>query len=64
MPIIMLPPHNVQNRESLLMRDRKPFGSLLWAVLFVVAATFGFNGCGNVNDVEGTKLLPLHNQDH
>ncbi len=33
------------------MRDRKPFGSLLWAVLLVVAATFGFNGCGNVNDV-------------
>ena len=50
----MLPPHNVQNRESLLMRDLKPIGNMLWAVLFCFAATFGFNGCGDVNDVAGT----------
>ena len=47
--------HNVQNRESLLMRDRKPAGNMLWAVLLVVAATFGFNGCGNVNDVAASQ---------
>ena len=33
------------------MRDRKPAGNMLWATLFFFAATFGFNGCGNVNDV-------------
>ncbi len=59
MPKIMLPTHHdLQNRGSLLMHDRKPFGSLLWAVLLVVTATFGFNGCGNVNDVEGPKPPP------
>ena len=50
--------HNLQNRGSLLMHDRKPFGSLLWAVLLVVAATFGLNGCGNVNDVASTTPPP------
>ena len=58
----MLPPHTVQNRESMLMRDRKPAGNMLWAVLFFFAATFGFNGCGNVNDVEGTPTgAPIAN---
>ena len=62
MPIIMLPTsHDLQNRGSLLMRDRKPFGSLLWAVLLVVAATFGFNGCGNVNDVAHPNNAPVAN---
>ena len=37
------------------MHDRKPSGSLLWAVLLVVAAIFSFNGCGNVNDVVDTS---------
>ncbi len=50
--------HNVQNRESLLMRDLKPVGNMLWAVLFVFAATFGFNGCGDVNDVASTTPPP------
>lgn len=50
--------YDLQNRGILLMRDRKPFGSLLWAVLLVVTATFGFNGCGNVNDVEGPPPPP------
>jgi hypothetical protein len=40
------------------MRDRKPAGSLLWAVLLVIATTFGFNGCGNVNDVASTTPPP------
>jgi hypothetical protein len=53
--------HNVRNRGSLLMRDRKPAGSLLWAVLLVVAATFGFNGCGNVNDVSVPNNAPVAN---
>ena len=33
------------------MRDRKPAGNMLWATLVFFAATFSFNGCGNVNDV-------------
>ena len=57
--------YDLQNRGILLMRDRKPFGSLLWAVLLVFAATFGLNGCGNVNDVASTTPPPpLHHQDH
>jgi K319-like protein len=43
------------------MHDRKPFGSLLWAVLLVVAVTFGFNGCGNVNDVATSNDAPVAN---
>ncbi|MEO5630455.1 MAG: PKD domain-containing protein [Nitrospiraceae bacterium] len=43
------------------MHDRKPFGSLLWAVLLVVAVTFGFNGCGNVNDVAVPNNAPVAN---
>jgi len=43
------------------MHDLKPFGSLLWAVLLVVAATFGFNGCGNVNDVVVPNNAPVAN---
>ena len=43
------------------MRDRKPFESLLWAVLLVVAATFGFNVCGNVNDVSVPNNAPVAN---
>ena len=43
------------------MRDYKPFGSLLWAVLLVVAATIGFNGCGNVNDVVVANDAPVAN---
>ena len=50
--------YDLQNRGILLMRDRKPFGSLLWAVLLVVAATLGFNGCGDVNDVESPAPPP------
>jgi hypothetical protein len=61
MPIIMLRHHNVQNRESLLMRDLKPIGNMLWAALFVFAATFGFNGCGNVNDVATSNDAPVAN---
>ena len=61
MPIIMLRHHNVQNRESLLMRDRKPARNMLWAALFFFAATFGFNGCGNVNDVAGPNDPPVAN---
>ena len=61
MPIIMLRHHNVQNRESLLMRDRKPARSMLWAALFFFAATFGFNGCGNVNDVATSNDAPVAN---
>jgi Putative Ig domain/PKD domain len=53
--------HDFQNRGSLLMHDLKPFGSLLWAVLLVVAATFGFNGCGNVNDVVVPNDAPVAN---
>ena len=45
--------HNVQNRESLLMRNLKPVGNMLLAALFFFAATLGFNGCGDVNDVAG-----------
>ncbi len=40
------------------MHDLKPSGSLLGAVLLVIAATFGFNGCGNVNDVASTTPPP------
>jgi len=36
--------HDLQNRGSLLMRDLKPIGNMLWVVLFCFAATFGFNG--------------------
>ncbi len=61
MPIIMLRHHNVQNRESLLMRDRKPARNMLWAALFFFAATFGFNGCGNVNDVATSNDAPVAN---
>lgn len=32
------------------MRDRKPAGNMLWAVLFCFAATFGFTGCGGSID--------------
>jgi hypothetical protein len=35
------------------MCDLKPAGNMLWAVLFFFAATFGFNGCGDVNNVSG-----------
>ena len=52
---------DLQNRGILLMRDCKPFGSLLWAVLLVVAATFGLNGCGNVNDVAHPNNAPVAN---
>jgi hypothetical protein len=57
----MLRHHNVQNRESLLMRDRKPARNMLWAALFFFAATFGFNGCGNVNDVATSNDAPVAN---
>ncbi|MEO6111675.1 MAG: putative Ig domain-containing protein [Nitrospiraceae bacterium] len=40
------------------MRDLKPAGNMLWAALFFFAATFGFNGCGNVNDVASTTPPP------
>lgn len=43
------------------MRDRKPAGNMLWAVLFFFAATFGFNGCGNVNDVSVPNDTPVAN---
>jgi hypothetical protein len=43
------------------MRDLKPIGNMLWAVLFVFAATFGFNGCGNVNDVAVPNNTPVAN---
>ena len=34
------------------MRDRKPAGNMLWAVLFCFAATVGFTGCGgDINPV-------------
>jgi hypothetical protein len=32
------------------MRDRRPAGNMLWAVLFFFAATFGFTGCGGSID--------------
>jgi hypothetical protein len=34
---------------------------MLWAVLFVVAATLGFNGCGDVNDVAVPNNTPVAN---
>ena len=43
------------------MRDLKPSGNMLWAVLLVFAATFGFNGCGNVNDVAHPNNAPVAN---
>jgi hypothetical protein len=43
------------------MRDLNPAGNMLWAVLLVVAATFGVNGCGNVNDVAVTNDAPVAN---
>ena len=43
------------------MRDRKTAGNMLWATLFFFAATFGFNGCGNVNDVAVTNDAPVAN---
>ncbi len=43
------------------MRDRKPAGNMLWATLFFFAATFGFNGCGNVNDVAVPNDAPVAN---
>jgi Putative Ig domain len=33
------------------MRDFKPAGNMLWAVLFCFAATVGFNGCSDVSNV-------------
>ena len=43
------------------MRDRKPAGNILWATLFFFAATFSFNGCGNVNDVAHSNDAPVAN---
>lgn len=44
--------HNVQNNGSKLMRDRRPAGNMLWAVLFFFAATVGFTGCiGDIDNV-------------
>jgi hypothetical protein len=43
------------------MRDRKPAGNMLWAVLFVFAATFGFNGCGDVNNLTTPNGAPVAN---
>ena len=42
------------------MRDLKPVGTMLWAVLFVVA-TLGFNGCGDVNNVSVPNNAPVAN---
>ena len=43
------------------MRDRKLGGNMLWAALFFFAATLGFNGCGNVNDVATSNDAPVAN---
>jgi hypothetical protein len=33
------------------MHDRKPTGNILWVILLFLAATFGLNACGDVNNV-------------
>ena len=43
------------------MRDLRPAGNILWAALFFFAATFSFNGCGNVNDVSVPNDAPVAN---
>jgi len=43
------------------MRDLKPVGNMLWAALFFFAATFGFNGCGDVNNVTTPNGAPVAN---
>ena len=35
----------------MLMHHRKPAGNMFWVILFFLAATFGLNGCGDVNNV-------------
>ena len=51
--------HNVQNNGSKLMRDRRPAGNMLWAVLFFFAATVGFTGClGDIDNVPEPPPVP------
>ena len=53
--------HDVQNSGSMLMRDPKPVGNMLWAVLFCFAAIFGFHGCSDVNNVSTPNNAPVAN---
>ncbi len=39
------------------MRDFKPAGNMLWAVLLLFAATVGFNGCSDVSNVSAPPGL-------
>ncbi len=43
------------------MRDSKPAGNMLWAVLFCVATAVSFNGCGDVSNVSTPNNPPVAN---